>query len=408
MKRFWIGIPGLLAFLLVGCGSDAPPGARVTKTITLDSALTRMQNVQLLRTGADFVLVGYENGRVAWGRLSEAGELTGETGFALPEPVLGPFFTAVKKAAPGDQLITVVVNQGVDGGFQLQGFVHNPGDLQATGPVVLSVLPGGVTKDMIRVSAGVAQSGNVGLVTWGFQGQGVAPKYRFLGPDATLLGEEGKIGDAAIALDVVKWDCLKILQTGTPLGIALAYPFEQTDGTIVEGTYGFERFELGETSVISDTPMQLQASVKACQITGAPTSDGYAMAWKNDSGIFAGRLYNPVGASMNATVITHMVLATTQFSTPKDIPTPVFISPVGPDSVLGLSRETGPLISRFSYDGAAHGSSLVLPSATGKTSPMVGWVGPSKTFVTYADVSKVAPFAVTKRYFLQVEFPATL
>jgi len=408
MKRFWTGIPGLLTFLLVGCGSDAPPGARVAKTITLETALARIQNVQLLRTGADFVLAGYENGRVAWGHLSEAGDLSAETGFALPEPVLGPYFVAVKKATAGDQLIAVVVNQGADGGFQLQGFVHNPGEAQAAGPVVLSVLPGGVTKDMVRVSTGVAQSGNVGLVAWGFQGQGIAPTYRFLGPDAVMLGEVGKIGDAAIALDVVKWDCLKILQTGTALGIGLAYPFEETNGTLLAGAYGFERFELDETSLISDTPMQLQDSVKACQITGAPTTDGYTMAWKNDSGIFAGRLYNPVGSAVQGTVITHMVLSTTQFSTPNDIPTPVFVAPAGPDSVLGLSRETGPLVSRFTYDGAAHGSDLVLPSATGKTSTMIGWVGPSKTFVTYADISKVAPFAVTKRYFLQLEFPSLL
>jgi hypothetical protein len=335
--------------------------------------------------------------------LSEAGELTAETGFALPAPVLGPYFAAVKQAAPGDQLIAVVVNQGADGGLQLQAFVHNPGEVQAAGPVVLSGLRPGATKDMIKVSAGVAQSGNVGLVTWGFQGQGIPPQYRFLGPAAAVLGGEGTVGDATLPLNVMKWDCLKILQTGAPLGIGLAYPFEQT-GLV----YGFERFELDETSVISDTPMQLQASVEACQITGAPTNDGYAMAWKNDSGLYAGRLYNPVGTAAEGTVVTHMVLATTQFNTPKDIPSPVFVAPAGADSALGLSRETGPFVSRFTYDGASHGSDLVLPSATGKTTAMIGWVGPSKTFVTYADVSKVAPFAVTKRYFLQIEFPATL
>jgi len=408
MKRFWTGILGLVTFLSIGCGSDAPPGARVVKTMTLTSPLALMQNVQLLRTGADFLLAGYEDGQVRWGRLSEAGEITAETSFALPAPILGPYFAATQKATPGDQLIAVVVNQGAAGGYELQGFVHNPGDPQATGPVVISSLPGGVTPEIIKVSAGVSASGGVGLVTWGFQGQGIAPTYRFLGPNAALLGEVGKIGDAALALDVVKWDCLRILQSATPLGIALTYPVSQAKGTILDGAYVFERFELNESAVVSDTPMFLQDSVKSCQITGAPTSDGYAMAWKNESGIFSGRLYNPVGSSVEGTVITHMILATTQFSTPKDIPSPSFVAPAGPDSVVGLSRETGPMLARFDYDGAPRGSDLILPSTTGKTGPMVGWVGPSQTFVTYSDIATTSPFTVTKRYFLQVEFPASL
>jgi hypothetical protein len=408
MTRLWTGILGLVAFVALGCGTDAPPGARVVKTMTLTSPVALLDDVQLLRTGADFVLAGYEEGMVRWAHVSEAGDVSAESAFTLSTPILGPYFAATKKATPGDQLIAVVVNRGAGGGYELQAFVHNPGDPQAAGPVVISTLPGGVTPEIIKVSAGVASTGNVGLVTWGFQGQGIAPTYRFLGQDAALLGEVGKIGDAVLASEVAKWDCLRILQAATPLGIALAYPISQLDNTLLSGSYVFERFELNESALVSDTPMFLQDAVKSCQITGAPSSDGYVMAWKNEGGIFAGRLYNPVGSSVEGTVITHMILATTQFSTPKDIPSVSFVAPAGSDTVVGLSRESGPLLARFDFDGAAHGSDLILPSTTGKTGPMTGWVGPSQTFVTYSDVAKTAPFGPTKRYFLQVEFPASL
>ncbi|HEX7500852.1 MAG TPA: hypothetical protein VF524_11205, partial [Polyangia bacterium] len=101
----------LCVVALLGCSSDSPPGATAALDVTLpNSALTRMPNLSLIRTGDSFTLAGYDGTQVLWGRLSLDGKtLTEQVGFALAQPLVGPVFAATTKTTPGDQLVAIVL-----------------------------------------------------------------------------------------------------------------------------------------------------------------------------------------------------------------------------------------------------------------------------------------------------------
>jgi hypothetical protein len=406
MTRVLTWVPVLLA--LFSCGSDEPPCARVIKDVTLDSPLAKIKTASLMRAGTGFLLVGYENGQVRWGRLSEEGELRNETNFPLVTPTFGPYFAATKKTMPGDQLVVIVGEANVEGQYQLLAYVQNLGDSQTPVPVVLATFPSGVTRKSVRITAGVAESGNVGLVAWGFQGQGTSLSYLYIGMNGVPMAAPAPILQAPLPQGVEQWDCLKVIETGTGLGISIAYPELRLEGTLFSGADVFERFEFNETGIVSDAPMQLRTSIGGCRVVGGPAGSGYVMAWQNSSGIYMGRLYMHSPTSPDATVISNLVLASTQFAHPGVVPNPAWVAPAGNDVAIGLTREEGPMVVRYFYDGRPHGSTLFLRSTNGKTGPVAAWVGPSKTFVTYTDQVGFGPTAVLKRNFLQVETPDVL
>jgi hypothetical protein len=378
------------------------------KEVTFDSPLAKIKTASLMRVGTGFLLVGYEGGQVRWGRLSEAGELTGETSFPLAAPTFGPYFAATKKAVPGDQLVVVVGEANAEGQYQLLAHVHNAGATQAPTPTVLATFPRDTPKKSVRITAGAAESGNVGLVAWGFQGEGTSPNYLYLGANGGPTTAPVPIFQAPLPQGVDKWDCLQVIHTGTGLGIGIAYPEPRLEGTFLSGAYVFERFEFNESGIVSDAPMQLRSSIGSCRVVAGPAGNGYVMAWKNSAGIFMGRLYLHSPTSSDATIISHLVLASTQFSHPGVVPNPAWVAPAGNDIVIGLSREEGPLVARYFYDGRPHGSAITLRSTNGKTGPVAAWVGPSKSFVTYIDQVGFGPTAVIKRNFLHVETPDVL
>jgi hypothetical protein len=401
----------LLAFVLIGCGSDPPPGATATVDKTLpDSPLARLANVSLIRAGDGFTLAGYDAGTVRWGRLALDGTLTQETSFALAQPLLGPYFAATKKTTPGDQVIAiaVVASTTVTGGYDLTATVETIGAALPAAPIVLASLPAGTDLGTVQVAAGASASGNLGYVAWGIRVTGVPISYLMLPADAVTAAAPSKFLDASIPADVPAWDCLS--PQNRPTGLS----FSAVTANAAFGTSDFQTTDIDETGGTTFMTYQLTTAVTNCRIVGSPTPAGnYFIAFQGTQGgttaiDFA--TYYPASDPTQAGTVTtyHPVLPAALFGDPLNMPRPAWASSAGGDVVIGLERKAGPQVVRYTYNAVGHGSTLTLRSVNGNSGPVAAWVDADAVYVTYTDQVKSGGTTTTNRYFMRIDSPAAL
>lgn len=408
-----LGPAALAACLLLGCGSDAPPGASLGVDKTLpDSPLAQLQTTSLMRAGDGFVLAGYEAGYVRWGVLGLDGTVTYEAGFPLAKPVLGPVFAATMKATPGDQLVAlaVVPSPTVAEGYDLAATVHTAGTATPAPARVLATLPAGTDPTTIQIAAGAAASGRLGWVAWGIRVAGIPVSYLTLPADAAASPTPSSfLGDPGLA-NAPAWDCLAGHQRPTGFSFGAVVP----NGDASWPASNFETVEVDEAGTTTLMRYQLIVTVANCQIVGGPNPSGsYFMAMQ---GILNGTraidfatYYPPVDPKEPGTVHTqHPVMPDALFGDPLSMPKPAWVSRGGPDVVIGLSRRSGHQVVRFQFDAVRRGSTLNLRSASGNSGPIAAWVGDDATYVTYSDVVGSGSSAVTRRYFMRIDSPATL
>jgi hypothetical protein len=405
MTKTCVGV--LLAVALLGCSSDAPPGAAVTKDVTLpDSPLTRLRNVSLIRAGDSFTLAGYDSGQVRWGRLTTAGVLTEEGGFALAQPVVvGPVFGATMKTTPGDQLFAIVVTSSatVSGGYDVSAIVQTVGAPTAAAPVVLATLPTGSNPSTVQIAAGAATSGNVGFAAWGIRVRGISPSYLLLPADAVTAAAPSKFFDESVP--VPSWDCLATTSGATGLGFSVVAPNDRDPQTS-----DFHTAEIDETGSTTSMRYEFTVGVADCHVVAAPGPSGsYVLALQTSNAIDFATYYPPIKLGDPGSVTTqNPVLSASSFGDPLSMPSPAWASPAGGGDIsIGLTRAAGPQVFRFTYNAIPRGSPLTLRSEKGQTGPVASWVGPDAVYVTYTDQTKTTP-SLVKRYFMRLESPATL
>jgi hypothetical protein len=413
MRRISTG--GLLAFALLGCSSDAPPGAKVGVDKTLDSPLAQLQKVSLLRAGDAFTLAGYDTATatVRWGRVALDGTLTQETSFPFPlAPVVGPVFAATQKTSPGDQLVALAIvnSTTVTGGFDLVAVVHTAGAPAPASPVVLNAsdsIPAGADPTTMQLTAGASATGTLGFVAWGTRFKGKPIFYWLLPGDAATTGSPSTFLNADVPANVPEWDCLAA--QGHPTG----YSFAAVTFDAASGTSLFHTIEVDAAGNVTSMEYPLSVTIAGCQIVGAPTpAASYFMAFQgehNGLAIDFATYYPPIDPSQPGPVDTkHPVMSSALFGSPANLPIPAWVSSAGPDIVIGLTRRGGPQVVRFRYDAVQHGSTLQLRSANGSTGPVAAWVGNDAVYATYTDFVSANGVTTTKRYFMRIDSPVTL
>jgi hypothetical protein len=408
-----LGSGALAACFLLACGSDPPPGASLGLDKTLpDSPLTRLQTASLIRAGDGFVLAGYEAGQVRWGGLGLDGTVTHEGNFPLPTPVVGPVFAATMKTVPGDQLVAIAVVPSLASaeGYDLTATVQTAGMAAPAQARVLASLPPGTDPTTIQVAAGAAASGRLGWVAWGVRVPGIPVRYLTLPADALASATASTFLADAVAANVPAWDCLAAHQRPTGFSFGAVVPNGDPDWP----ASNFETVEVDEAGGTTLMRYQLMVTIANCQIVGGPNPSGsYFMAMQ---GILNGTraidfatYYPPIDPKEAGTVHTqHPVMPDALFGDPLSMPKPAWVSRGGPDVVIGLSHRSGHQVVRFQFDAVKHGATLDLRSASGNSGPIAAWVGDDATYVTYSDQAGSGSGAVTRRYFMRVDSPATL
>jgi hypothetical protein len=403
MTKTCLGV--LLAVAMLGCSSDAPPGAAVTKDVTLpDSPLTRLQKVSLIRAGGNFTLAGYDGSVVRWGRLTPDGVLTEEAGFALAQPVVGPVFGATTKAIPGDQLVAIVVTTSAkpDFAYDVSAIVQTSGAPTAAAAVVLDSLPLGTDPTTVQIAAGSATSGNVGFAAWGVRVRGRSPSYLLLPADAVTSATPSLVFPDSVP----NWDCLATTPGKTGLGFSVVAP-----DSAYPQTSDFYATEVDETGGSASMSYQFTVTVADCHVVASPGPAGsYVLALETSNAIDFAMYYPPMDPTKQTGSVTTVdpVLSASGFGGPLNMPSPAWASPAGGGDIsIGLARTAGPQVFRFTYNAIPHGSPLTLRSEKGQTGPVASWVGPDAVYVTYTDQTKATP-SLVKRYFMRLESPATL
>lgn len=405
----------LVTIGLAACGSDAPPGAAVSLDVTLESPLARLAEVSLIRAGDGFTLAGYEAGVVRWGRLSEAGVLSGETSFPMSQPVVGPVFAVTQKTSPGDQLIALaLVNSAtVAGAFDLLATAHTFGEPAPAPVVTLNAggwFPPATDPSTVQLIAGAAASGGFGYVAWGIRASHLPINYLLLAADAAVKAGPTTFLDDPIRANVPAWDCLAPQSRSTGLSFSAVTPDASGVGS------DFQTVDVDDKgNMLPTMTYPLTATVKNCLIVGTPATATrrYYMALqgvKDDTTAIDFAIYNPKPDPNEAGTVNthHPALSAAVYGDVLSLPTPAWVMPAGTDVVLGLARRSGPEIVRFAYNNIPHGSKVTLRSANGQAGPVAAWVGDDAAYVTYSDQVKTAGTTVSQRYFMRIVSPATL
>jgi hypothetical protein len=402
----------LAAFGWLGCSSDSPPGARVAKDLTFPSSpVARTRSVSLIAAGDGFTMVGYEDGQVRWARVSTEGVLTHEAAFAMAAPTLGPYFAVTKKTVAADQLIAIGLypSTTISTGYDLRAVVQ---DLDAPAPssvVLLDTLPATTDSTKVRIAAGAAKSGNLGFVAWGIQVRGYPIKFWTLGADATHAAGDPPtaFGDRTSADQPPDWDCLAPTNGPSGLGFSILGPDHQ-DGSLTD----WMTTEMDDTGAPAPgLLLGFPAQVSGCHILGKTTpSGGYDLAFEDDPGIGAAFFYPPADGGQSGQVMAYpIVIPSSNFSDPLQVPHVAWVAPAGNDITIGLARSSGPSVARFTFQAEPHGSWLTLRSASGKSGPVAAWTGSDYTYVTYSDeVIGSSGSPTIARYFMKIDASAQL
>jgi hypothetical protein len=424
-------VTALTSLWWAGCGSDAPLCAQVGQQIPLDgtSRLALTRDTALVRAGDGFVLAGLDGSTVRWGQLSGSGEITGESAFDLPEQPattaggqsLGPLFAVTSKTVPGDQLVVVmgVLQAGTTDNYEIHVGVH---DLGSTVPPVMQTLgvqAAAPTSGPIRLVAGSSPSGTRALVLWGVEGQLAPIRYQMLGADGVLVGNQGTIDDDPDPNNIPQWSCLDTTQNNAA---NLAITLVEAPGQSHPTQYAWRHFKINDDgSITGIDEIDLDSlNVSDCRILSTATSDGYLVAWQDNTArggtSFAILTAPPPDADPDTpgNVTTNPLLASALYGGYSNMPKLAWIAPAGYEFTLGLARPQGPEVVRFDVVADPIGKALFLPSVSGNTGPVSAWVGSDAVYVTYLDIagsSRQADAAVSagsQRLLVTVLSPADL
>ena len=416
-----------------GCGSDAPLCAQVGQQIPLTaSPLSLTRDTALVRAGDGFVLAGLDGSTVHWGQLSSSGEITGESAFDLPEQPattaggqsLGPLFAVTSKTVPGAQLVVVmaVLQAGTTDNYEIHVGVHDLGSPVPPVMQILDVQAAAPTSGPIRLVAGSSPSGTRALVLWGVEGQLAPIRYQMLGADGALVGNQGTIDDASDPNNIPQWSCPGTTQNNAAnLAITLVEAPGAT-GQNHPGQYAWRHFKIDDSGAITGIDeIDLDSlTVSDCRILSTATSDGYLVAWQDNTatgGTSFAVLTGPPpdsGPDTPGNVTTNPLLASALYGGYSNMPKLAWIAPAGYEFTLGLTRSQGPEVVRFNDVADPRGRALYLPSVSGNTGPLSAWVGRDAAYVTYLDIagsSRQADAAVpagSQRLLVTVLSPADL
>jgi hypothetical protein len=367
-----------------------------------------MPKVSLIRAGDSFTLVGYDGAQVHWGRLSLDGKtLTEQAGFALAQPLVGPVFAATTKTTPGDQVVAIVLTNSATpgGGYDLSAIVQTVGDTTAAPPVLLDNYEAGTVPSTVQIAAGAATTGNLGFVAWGVPGMSISPKYLLLPADAVTTAATSLMFPTPIPSLVPDWNCLATTSGRTGLGFSVVTPDPD-----VLGTSDFITAEVDESGGSTFMTYQFIVQVADCRVVGSPGPTGtFLMAMETSNAIDFAMYYPPPATAPTGTTGTvttiDPVLSASSFGDPLNMPHPAWVAPAGGGDIsIGLERNEGPQVFRYTYNAIPRGAPLTLRSEKGQTGPVASWVGPDATYVTYSDQTKSGTPAV-KRYFMRIESP---
>jgi hypothetical protein len=390
----------LTSLAWAGCGSDRPLCAQIGQQVPLvDSPLALTRDAVLVRTGDGFVLAGLDGTTVRWGQLSNGGDISGESEFALPEQPattvggqsLGPRFAVTSKTAPGDQLVVVmgVLQAGSTDHYEVHAWVHDPAATVPLTMQVLGVQAAAPTSGTVRLVAGSSPNGTRALVVWGVEGQLAPIQFRMLGADGALVGTPGKIYDDSDPNSLALWNCLDTTQNAPTLAVTLVEPPNKRNSQFL-----WRRFQINDDgSIGGEAQIGIDVlDVSDGRIVSTPASDGFLVAWQNNTtrgGTYFANLTPPppdAGPEILSSVTTHQVIASALYGGYASMPRLAWIAPAGYEFTLGLVRSSGPEVVRFDVFADPRGRALYLPSVSGRTGLVSSWVGSDAVHVTYLDM----------------------
>jgi hypothetical protein len=287
---------------------------------------------------------------------------------------------------------------------------------------ILDVQAAAPTSGPIRLVAGSSPSGTRALVLWGVEGQLAPIRYQMLGADGALVGNQGTIDDASDPNNIPQWSCPGTTQNNAAnLAITLVEAPGAT-GQNHPGQYAWRHFKIDDSGAITGIDeIDLDSlTVSDCRILSTATSDGYLVAWQDNTatgGTSFAVLTGPPpdsGPDTPGNVTTNPLLASALYGGYSNMPKLAWIAPAGYEFTLGLTRSQGPEVVRFNDVADPRGRALYLPSVSGNTGPLSAWVGRDAAYVTYLDIagsSRQADAAVpagSQRLLVTVLSPADL
>jgi hypothetical protein len=391
-RAFWL--LALTTVAAAGCKDNPPPGCRIAESITLPaSPLTQTKNVVLQRAGDGFLLVGSEGDEVRWAPLGSDGKLGTESKLTLPLRVVRPepWFGAVAKSAPADQLVVVYVapRAGDVTHLQITAVTQSPGGAPSA-PTVVADLPAGVDRQIVRLAMVTSRSGKRSVLTWGYEGQDAVPTVLVLKEDGQPVAPPAPLHAGARP----RWSCLSAIPGRGDFAVS-ELEADPTPG--VPPTW--RAFEVTEDAGRGgDFGVPLEVTPTGC-VTSAPTPRGYLLAYQNNNGTFFSDFYNLEKGLVNSGLIAGVL----QFGGVARQPPVACVAAMGADYSFLFDRHTGPEVWRFDAFSKPQGSPFVLTSG-GMVGPVSGQPGPDTFFATYLDEGQGAT-AGNSRYFVRVDCP---
>jgi len=428
---FASSIAVLASLSWAGCGSDQPLCAQIGQQIPLDgnSPLALTRDAALVRAGDGFVLAGLDGTTVRWGQLSNDGQISGETAFALPageqpatrigEDPLGPFFAVTSKITAGDQLVVAmgVLQQGTTDHYEIHALTYDLGSQSPSSDQILGVQAAAANSGPVRLVAGSSPSGTRALVLWGVEGQLAPIHYQMLGADGALVGDQGTIDNDSDPNNIPQWSCLDTTQNHDVAVTLVEAPDQRRPDQ-----FAWRRLKINDDgSIAANDEIDLDSlAVSDSRIVSTATSDGYLLAWQDNAtngGTSFAALTEPppdAGPDVTANVVTHSLLVSAYYGGYSNMPKLAWVAPAGFDISIGLTRSQGPEVVRFNTFADQVGRALFLPSVSGNTGPVSSWVGSDAVYVTYLDMAAshtqpdAAVSAGSQRLLVTVVSPAEL
>lgn len=391
----------------LGCEDSTATGCLAKAEIPLaKNALTLSSNVRLDRIADGFVLIAQaDDGKtLRWARLSEDGMLGTQIMATVPERAggLGPWFALVGKSAPGDQLLIVYLapKAGATNQLEFQVVAQDP-DGTLSAPKSLAALPMGLGLDIakkdLRVVMGSSRTGKSALLSWGFEGSGVAPTVQTLKADGETV-----VMPLAWTSAPTSWKCLAIAPSRTDLGVSAIEPGKA-------GTTQKPWWHMAEYNDDGGNPLShkvgLHTTDADCPVASGPTPKGYVVSWQNPDGTYFAD-YNSIARSVNPDSVAGAV----RFGGAAKQPKVACVASMSRDFGIlfdAVNRQRGPFVRRFDAFGRRIKKDLQLSTDQQDLGPISAWPGINVMWVTYLDKIGANP-AENLRYLQKIECPAAI
>jgi hypothetical protein len=384
---------------LGGCKDDQVPGCRIAQsTILPESRLTGLADAVLQRAGDGFLLVGSAGDEVRWAPIAADGTMGTESMLTLPQRGLrsAPWFGAVAKNAPADQLVVVYAapKGGSASQFQLTAITQMAG-AAASAPIPIADLPAGVDPKIVRLAMGTGRGGQRAVLTWGFEGQDAPPLYVVLQADAQPLAPP-----AALTTSNARWTCLSVIPSLTDAAVSLLQDVPGTPPV----WHAYELAETGRRGIDRSFPFDVNPST--C-FDAAPNAHGYVIAYQDKDATYLSDF------DVEKSIVAEKVVAgVLEFGGAAKQPRIACVAAMGSEFTVLFDRPTGPEVRRIDAFGVSQGSPLFLPSLTGLVGPVSAQSGKDAFYASYLDQGGASKSGPTDgnatgngRHFVRVDCP---